>query len=128
MADVDCSRISLTLGRGSYLWNMGECLEVFLFVRFLVDSVFRYWCPLPTWEAREYHVVIRSGPNGLGQWLSEERDLFADYEHYIGPKDVPERIVRVWLISNDAFQRLDGDMTVQGIEIVGSEDRVTEVL
>ncbi|KAF2171421.1 hypothetical protein M409DRAFT_50863 [Zasmidium cellare ATCC 36951] len=71
-----------------------------------------YWCPLPTWEAREYHVVIRSGTTGLGEWLHEERDLFADYEKYIGRKGgVPERITRVWLISNGVFQRLEGEMT-----------------
>ncbi|KAK4506427.1 hypothetical protein PRZ48_000159 [Zasmidium cellare] len=91
-----------------------------------------YWCPLPTWEAREYHVVIRSGTTGLGEWLHEERDLFADYEKYIGPKGgVPERITRVWLISNGVFQRLKGEMTVSGIEISGGgsgQGGVVEVL
>lgn len=88
-----------------------------------------YWCPLSTWEAREYHVVIRSGIEGLGEWWSEERDLYADYERYIGAGGgMPTRIVRVWLISNAVFQRLEGEMTVRGIEIVDGDGGTVDVL
>lgn len=65
-----------------------------------------YACPLPNWTARETHVVVRSGPELLGHWLREERDLRADYARFIG--EPPERIVRVWLIANSLFQRREG--------------------
>ena len=42
-------------------------------------------------------IVIRSGAQGLEQWIREERDLYADYQRYIGPP--PRRIVRIWLIA-----------------------------
>ncbi len=31
-----------------------------------------YACPIPTWSARETHVVVRSGPEGLGAWRGEQ--------------------------------------------------------
>jgi hypothetical protein len=65
-----------------------------------------YWCPLPTWKDREFHVVIRSGKNDLGKWLDEERDLHADYAKYMGTP--PKRVVRVWLIAVSLFQRRSG--------------------
>lgn len=75
-----------------------------------------YWCPLPTWRDREFHVVVRSGTAGLGSWLSEKRDIFEDYKRYIG--DPPERIVRVWLIASSRWQRFEGDMSVKNIRFV----------
>ena len=42
----------------------------------------------------------------LGTWLSEERDLYADYRHYIG--EPPRRVVRLWLIAVSLFQRRRG--------------------
>jgi len=74
-----------------------------------------YWCPLPTWKKREFHVVIRSGAQGLGQWIHEERDLHADYERYIGRP--PPRIVRIWLIANSALQREKGCCTYREIRV-----------
>ena len=65
-----------------------------------------YWCPLPTWRDREFHVAIRSGRSGLGVWQREERDLHADYRRFIGAP--PPRIARVWLIANSMFQRRVG--------------------
>jgi hypothetical protein len=65
-----------------------------------------YWCPLPNWKDREFHVVIRSGSAGLGTWLDETRDLHADYACYMG--EPPQRIVRVWLIAVSVFQRGTG--------------------
>lgn len=66
-----------------------------------------YDCPLPNWQGKEYHVVIRSGKEGLGEWKDERRNLFDDYKQYMG--EPPARIVRVWLIANSAFQRGKGD-------------------
>ncbi len=65
-----------------------------------------YDCPLPNWHGVEYHVVVRSGQDGLGQWQQERRNLHSDYRRYMG--DPPDRIVRVWLIANSIFQRREG--------------------
>jgi hypothetical protein len=76
---------------------------------------FGYWCPLPTWDKREFHVVIRSGTGELGQWLCESRDLHADYQRYIGAP--PARIVRVWLIAVSLFQREGGSCDYRAIRL-----------
>ena len=65
-----------------------------------------YDCPLPNWAGKEFHVVVRSGSEGLGQWLDECRNLYNDHEHYMGK--APARIVRVWLIANSILQRGTG--------------------
>lgn len=65
-----------------------------------------YDCPLPNWHGKEYHVVVRSGNAGLKEWLQERRDLYADYQHYMG--EPPSRVVKVWLIANSIFQRKPG--------------------
>ena len=77
---------------------------------------FGYWCPLPTWRDREFHVVVRSGRTGLGAWLSEKRNLFEDYQRYMGSP--PARIVRVWLIAGSRWQRFEGEMSVKNIKLV----------
>ena len=65
-----------------------------------------YRCPLPNWNRKETHVVVRSGPQGLGRWLDEERDLHADYTRILGG---PAReVVRVWLIAISLLQRGHG--------------------
>jgi hypothetical protein len=78
-----------------------------------------YWCPLPTWKDREFHVVVRSGAQGLGQWLSEERDLHADYLRYIG--EPPRRVVRVWLIAVSIFQRKTGRALFADLRLEGRD-------
>lgn len=77
---------------------------------------FGYWCPLPTWKDREFHVVVRAGEAGLGAWLSEKRNLFDDYRRYMG--NPPARIVRVWLIAGSRWQRFKGEMDVKNIKLV----------
>jgi hypothetical protein len=84
-----------------------------------------YWCPLPTWKDREYHVVQRSGPGALGCWLDERRDLHADYTSYIGTP--PTRIRRVWLIANSLFQRGEGRCAYRAIRM-NSDGREYAVL
>jgi len=76
-----------------------------------------YWCPLATWKDREFHVVVRSGKEGLGQWLDESRDLQADYRKYMG--EPPKRVVRVWLIAVSIFQRRKGRASFRDIRIDG---------
>jgi len=65
-----------------------------------------YRCPLPSWDRRETHWVVRSGPAGLGEWQREQRHVRADYAQAIG--DPPERIVAVWLIAVSIFQKGEG--------------------
>ncbi len=84
-----------------------------------------YDCPLPNWAGIEYHVAIRSGSDGLGQWHSERRNLHADYRHYMG--DPPKRIVRVWLIANSIFQRGEGVCEYADI-VLSDQERQLRVL
>ena len=56
----------------SYLWS--AALEP--------ERSFR--CPVASWRQRETHIVIRSGHEGLGRWIDEERDLWRDYQNAIG--------------------------------------------
>lgn len=79
-----------------------------------------YWCPLPTWKDREFHVVVRSGEGDLKKWLSEKRNLYTDYEQYMGAP--PERIVRVWFIANSLFQRIPGTADFRNIQLVNKSD------
>ena len=81
-----------------------------------------FWCPLPTWADREYHVVLRSGTDELGQWISEDRDLYADYVKYIeegveSKERLPMQIVRAWFIAGNRWQRFEGGMRVKKIRI-----------
>ena len=80
-----------------------------------------FWCPLPTWRDREFHVVIRSGEECLGHWLSERRNIYEDYRLYMGSP--PERIVRVWLIASSRWQRLRGEMQIRKILLTSDEYR-----
>ena len=77
-----------------------------------------YDCPLPNWKGKEYHVVVRSGQAGLGEWLQERRNLYEDYKQYMGAP--PARIVKVWLIANSIFQRGEGECSYADIVMHGS--------
>ena len=84
-----------------------------------------YRCPIPTWTARETHVVIRSGSQGLGEWLNEERDIYQDYSDAIGGV-IPGNIVKVWLIALSLFQHEEGVCQYADISFL-SDDRVIPV-
>ena len=90
-----------------------------------------YWCPLPAWADREYHIVIRSGTDDLGQWLHEDRDLYDDYVKFVEEGKlsarVPGQIVRVWFIAGNRWQRFEGEMSVKQILVSGG-DGVLKVL
>jgi hypothetical protein len=101
----------------------GQDLTFFWSAELPYEAGFR--CPIPTWTARETHVVVRSGSAELGRWLDEERDLYADYERYVGKP--PARIVRVWLIAVSLFRRHEGQGEFAAIEIVQG-DHATAVL
>jgi hypothetical protein len=92
----------------------GQDLTYYWSAALPVGSVYR--CPLPTWKDKETHVVVRSGPAGLGAWHAEERDLFADYRRIVGG---PAReVVRVWLIANSLFQRGHGRCEYASIRLI----------
>ena len=84
-----------------------------------VETNFR--CPIPTWAARETHVVVRSGAQGLGEWRDEERDVFADYAATIGGP-TPARITRVWLIAVSLFQGDEGKCQYSDIALVSGDE------
>lgn len=86
-----------------------------------VDTIFQ--CPLPWWDQRETHWVVRSGTEQLGQWLSERRPLLADYERAIGGTP-PKNIVAVWLIANTAFQRGEARCLYRDITITDAQGTV----
>jgi Protein of unknown function (DUF3047) len=68
-------------------------------------KVFR--CPLPWWDKRETHQVVRSDLAKLGQWLEEEQPVLDDYERAIGGSP-PTRIIAIWLIAVSIFQQGHG--------------------
>lgn len=78
-----------------------------------------YRCPLPTWRDRETHVVVRSGPAGLGRWHDERRNLADDYARIIGGQ--ARQAVRIWLIANSLFQRGHGRCEYASIRLTTNE-------
>jgi hypothetical protein len=84
-----------------------------------------YACPLPTWTARETHLVVRSGREGLGRWFEETRPIAADYRAAIG--ESPGRIVGVWLIAVALFRRGRARATFADIRLSDGA-RVIQVL
>jgi Protein of unknown function (DUF3047) len=86
-------------------FDNGQDLTYFWSCELPLETTFR--CPIPTWHDRETHVVVRSGHEEIGKWLSEERDLYADYAERIGGP-MPAKIVKVWLIAVSVFQQTEG--------------------
>jgi hypothetical protein len=72
-------------------------------------------CPIPTWTARETHLVVRSGAAGLGAWQEEERSLFGDCLRVYGA--APKRVVGVWLIAVSTFRRGRGAATFSDVRL-----------
>lgn len=94
----------------TYMWSTGLAKD------------FGFDCPLPGWTGREYHVVVRSGASDLGTWLSEKRDVSADYAKYIGGK-TPARIVQVWFIANTIIQQGEANASFGDITLGQSDGR-----
>jgi len=103
-------------------FDNGQDLTYFWSAELQPETGFR--CPIPTWQGRETHVTVRSGPAELGQWLPEERNLYADYKRWVG--EPPARIVRVWLIALSLFRRQEGQCEYGSIELL-TGDQVTVV-
>ena len=81
-----------------------------------------YRCPLPNWDQRETHLVVRSGSRGLGAWHREQRPLQADYARAVG--DPPGHIVAVWLIAVSLFQKRSGAADFAEIWLEGGGNRL----
>jgi hypothetical protein len=108
-------------------FDNGQDLAFFWSSQLPVDAGFR--CPIPTWTARETHVVARTGGDLLGRWVDDERPLYTYYERFVGtigkrdeghdPRVVapPTRIERVWLIANTMFKRQEGLCAYGAIEL-----------
>jgi hypothetical protein len=137
---LPCRLAENTLQTHDYLsiaveFDNGQDLTFFWSSQLPVDSGFR--CPIPTWTARETHVVARSGSDALGRWVDEERPLYAYYERFIGsigkrddardPLVVPPptRVARVWLIANTMFRRAEGRCEYGAIELQSGGTVVT---
>jgi hypothetical protein len=75
-----------------------------------------FQCPLPWWDQRETHQVVRSGTRDLGRWVEEERPLLADCERALGGAP-PREIVAIWLIAVSAFQGGEGRCRYRGIAV-----------
>jgi Protein of unknown function (DUF3047) len=82
-----------------------------------------FQCPLPWWNERETHQVVRSGGSDLGRWLDEERPVLADFRRAIGGP-APARIVGVWLIAASVFQRGVGACAYADISLEGADGAV----
>ena len=52
-----------------------------------------------TWTTRIRSILVRSGPDGMGEWLSEERNVYEDYKAVFGEE--PSRVTHV-VIYTDA--------------------------
>lgn len=97
----------------TYIWSNG----------LPVGKHFR--CPIPRWAPVETHYVIRNDKSELKKWIHEERDLFQDYNKFIGGK--AKRIVRVWFIANTVFQRGYGIGSFKNI-VISNQTKKLQVL
>lgn len=79
-----------------------------------------YRCPLPHWRHREWHLVVRSGADGLGEWQREARRVAPDRDRAIGgPR--PREVVAVWLIATTVGQRREGRAVYADVELVDGD-------
>ncbi len=85
-----------------------------------VGSIFR--CPIPRWNGRETHMVVRSGTERLGEWFSEERNVWDDYVRAIGTP--PAAIVAVWLIAVSIFGHTDAYCEYSALELATDQDTI----
>jgi hypothetical protein len=91
----------------------GQDLTYFWSSSLPVGKAFR--CPIPRWTPLESHLVVRTGLADLGKWVSDERDLYADYKMHIGGP--AKSVVNVWLLGVSLFQRLSGSCRFADMQI-----------
>lgn len=97
----------------------GQDLTYFWSAGLPAGQVFR--CPLPLWQARETHMVVRSGRGELGRWVADSRPIHDDYRTHVGGN--ARTIVGVWLIANSVFLRRSGAARFRDIVVAGSHWR-----
>jgi len=91
----------------------GQDLSYFWSVSLPVGKAFR--CPIPRWTPLESHMVVRSGLADMGMWVSDERDIYADYKTHIGGS--AQSVVNIWLLGVSLFQRRSGSCRFADIQI-----------
>jgi hypothetical protein len=91
----------------------GQDLTYFWSSSLPVGKAFR--CPIPRWTPLESHMVVRSGLADLGKWVSDERDIHADYKMHIGGS--AKSVVNVWLLGVSLFQRRSGSCRFADMQI-----------
>ena len=84
------------------------------------DTIFQ--CPLPWWDQRETHWVVRSGTQELGRWQGESRSLLADCEQALGAAP-PREVVALWLIAVSVFQGGVGRCRYRAIALEDGDGR-----
>jgi hypothetical protein len=78
-----------------------------------VGTAFR--CPIPRWTPLEFHMAVRSGFADLGKWVSDERDIYADYKEHIGGP--AKNVVNIWLLGVSLFQRRAGSARFADMQV-----------
>lgn len=63
------------------------------------DSVIIHEKRIIFWRFQYHRIVAESGDARVGQWVSETRDLYADYKR-IYPNEEPGEIVRIYVMSD----------------------------
>jgi hypothetical protein len=91
----------------------GQDLTYFWSSSLPVGKAFR--CPIPRWTPLESHMAVRSGFADLGKWVSDERDVYADYKEHIGGP--AKSVVNVWLLGVSLFQRRSGSARFADMQI-----------
>jgi len=91
----------------------GQDLTYFWSSSLPVGKAFR--CPIPRWTPLESHMVVRSGLEEIGKWVSDERDVYADYKTHIGGS--ARKVVNVWLLGVSLFQRRGGSCRFADMQI-----------
>ena len=91
----------------------GQDLTYFWSSSLPVGKAFR--CPIPRWTPLESHMVVRSGLADLGKWVSDERDIYADYKAHIGGS--AKSVVNIWLLGVSLFQRRSGSCRFAAMQI-----------
>jgi len=91
----------------------GQDLTYFWSSSLPVGKAFR--CPIPRWTPLESHMVVRTGSADLGKWVSDERDIHADYKAHIG--GCAQKVVNVWLLGVSLFQRRSGSCRFADMQI-----------
>lgn len=79
--------------------------------------------PLPWWDKRQTHQIVRSDLAKLGSWLEEEQPILDDYERAIAGAP-PKKIAAIWLVAASAFQQGKGECCYARIRLTSDSGEV----